>query len=72
MLSAGEGDKVTSEILAHSARTGCDLSGETIHGVVALEGALVHHEAVDHGKDRTEKVEGVKSADTFARPVAGR
>ena len=62
---------MNSEILANRASTGCEVSGETIHGVGVLEGALTHHEAVDHGKDRTEKGEGVKRRDTAARTVAG-
>jgi hyperosmotically inducible protein len=64
--------KVTSEILANSASRGCDVSGEMIHGVLVLKGALAHHEAVGAMKDRTERVGGVKSRDTSARTVAGK
>jgi hyperosmotically inducible protein len=62
--------KVKSEILADSISKGLDVSVKTIHGVVALNGALPSQDAIDHVKDIAQKVKGVKSVDTSALTVA--
>ena len=61
--------KVKSEILADSVSKGFDVTVTTIHGVVVLKGTLGNSDAVDHVKDISGKVEGVKSVDTSALVV---
>jgi hyperosmotically inducible protein len=62
--------KVKSEILADSVSKGFKLSVTTRHGVVALKGALANQDAIDHVKDLTEQVKGVKSVDTSLLVIA--
>lgn len=61
--------KVKSEIMADSVSKGFDVTVTTTHGVV-VEGALASQNAIDHVKDLTEKVKGVKSVDTSSLTVA--
>jgi len=62
--------KVKSEIMADSVSKGFDVSVTTTHGVVVLKGTLSNQDAIDHVKDLTEKVTGVKSVDTSLLTVA--
>ncbi len=62
--------KVKSEITADSLTRGFDVSVTTTHGVVVLKGALASQSAIDHVKDLTEKVKGVKSVDTSMLTIA--
>lgn len=64
--------KVKSEILADSMSKGFDVSVKTTHGVVVLSGALASKDAIDHVKDITGKVHGVKSVDTSAITIAAK
>jgi hyperosmotically inducible protein len=61
--------KVKSEILADSVSKGFHVGVRTVHGVVVLKGTLANQDAIDHVKDITEKVKGVKSVDTSALTV---
>ncbi len=62
--------KVKSEIMADSVSKGFDVSVTTTHGVVVLKGNLANQDAIDHVKDLTEKVKGVKSVDTSSLKIA--
>jgi len=62
--------KVKSEIMADSVSKGFDVSVTTTHGVVVLTGTLANQDAIDHVKDLTEKVKGVKSVDTSSLKIA--
>ena len=62
--------KVKSEIMADSVSKGFDVSVTTTHGVVVLTGTLASQDAIDHVKNLTEKVKGVKSVDTSSLKVA--
>jgi hyperosmotically inducible periplasmic protein len=56
--------KVKSDLLANSLTKGFDVKVVTTDGVVVLSGKLANQDAIDHVKDVTEKVDGVKSVDT--------
>jgi hyperosmotically inducible protein len=56
--------KVKSDLLANSLTKGLDVKVVTTDGVVVLSGKLANQDAIDHVKDVTEKVDGVKSVDT--------
>ncbi len=62
--------KVKSEITADSMSKGFDVSVTTKHGVVVLKGTLANQDAIDHVKDLTEKVKGVKSVVTSSLKIA--
>ena len=62
--------KVKSELMADSVSKGFDVSVTTTHGVVVLKGNLASQDAIDHVKDLTEKVKGVKSVDTSSLKIA--
>ena len=62
--------KVKSEIMADSVSKGFDVSVTTTHGVVVLKGTLSSQDAIDHVKDLTEKVKGVKSVDASLLRIA--
>ena len=62
--------KVKSEIMADSVSKGFEVSVTTTHGCVVLKGTLASQDAIDHVKDLTEKVKGVKSVDTSSLKIA--
>jgi hyperosmotically inducible protein len=62
--------KVKSEITADNMTRGFDVSVTTTHGVVVLKGALASQSAIDHVKNLTGKVKGVKSVDTSLLTIA--
>lgn len=55
--------KVKSDLMADSLTKGFDVKVITTNGVVVLSGKLANQDAIDHVKDVTEKVDGVKSVD---------
>jgi hyperosmotically inducible protein len=56
--------KVKSELLADSTARKADVSVKTRNGVVMLTGTADSQDTVDHIKDITQQVDGVKSVDT--------
>jgi len=63
--------KVKSDLLANSLTKGFDVKVVTTDGVVVLSGKLASQDAIDHVKDVTEKVDGVKSVDTRGLIIVG-
>jgi hyperosmotically inducible protein len=61
--------KVKSEILADSPSKNIAVSVSTVHGVVVLKGELASKAAVNHLKNLTLNVKGVKSVDTSALTI---
>jgi hyperosmotically inducible protein len=64
--------KVKSELLADSGTKAFKVRVKTMHGVVALHGALPSQESIDQVKQIAEKVKGVKSVDASAMTVASK
>lgn len=62
--------KVKSELLSDSVTKGFDVKVITTNGVVVLSGKLANQDAIDHVKDVTAKVDGVKSVDTSGLGIA--
>jgi hyperosmotically inducible protein len=62
--------KVKSELLSDSVTKGFDVKVITTNGVVVLSGKLANQDAIDHVKDVTAKVDGVKSVDTSGLDIA--
>ena len=63
--------KVKSELLADSVGKGLDVSVNTQHGVVTLQGKLANPDAVDHIKGIVQKVAGVTSVDASGLSSTG-
>lgn len=61
---------VKRAMLADDVGKGFDLSVDTIHGAVALIGALANRDLIDHVRDIVQRVHGVKSVDTSSLTVA--
>lgn len=64
--------KVKSEILADSLTKNHSIGVKTQHGMVMLHGTLANQAAIDHLRNLTLNIKGVKSVDTSALTVSGQ
>lgn len=64
--------RVNADLLADGISKGFEVNVATMNGVVFLSGTLASEDAIDHARDISAKVEGVRSVDTSALFVFGR